>query len=203
MYVSMICAGLLFYKAISATKNMKVWPIFVMSILAVVIMEPLRGGYLANVPQDVAELLPKGAVESALDYLWNMPEVNVVLSGMGEMEQVVQNLSFAEKAHAGMLSDAENDAMVAAGKRLQEHLTVPCTGCDYCNVCPNEIAIPEIFRLYNQQEITGDYYGSRAAYKALGTKNAQSCVNCGLCAQQCPQQIPIPQKLKEIDGEFY
>ena len=171
--------------------------------LAVVIMEPLRGGYLANVPQDVAELLPKGPVESALHYLWNLPEVNVVLSGMGEMEQVVQNLSLAEKAHAGMLSAEEIAAIEAAGDKLREHVTVPCTGCDYCNICPNEIAIPEIFRLFNRQQTTGDYYGARDAYKALDSKNGQSCVNCGLCVQQCPQQIPIPEKLKEIHDEFY
>ena len=102
-----------------------------------------------------------------------------------------------------MLTDAERTAIEAAGDKLREHLTVPCTGCNYCNVCPNEIAISEIFRLYNHQETTGDYYGARNAYKALDTKNAQSCVECGLCAQQCPQQIPIPEKLKKIHDDFY
>ena len=107
--------------------------------LAVVIMEPLRGGTLANVPEEVAAMLPKNPVQSALEFLWNMPEVNVVLSGMNAIEQVEQNMAIAESAHAGMLTEEENNAILAAGEVLCKQVLIPCTGCDYCNVCPQEI----------------------------------------------------------------
>lgn len=170
--------------------------------LAVVIMEPLRGGYLASVPDEIAKQLPKSPVESALDYLWNMKQVNVVLSGMSEMEQVEQNLAYAERAHIGMLSDAECKAIEHAGDQIRASLSVPCTGCNYCDVCPKGIAIPEIFSIHNQLELDGGYRKAKAAYAALGERSAEHCISCGLCAERCPQQIPIPQKLETIHKRF-
>ncbi len=170
--------------------------------LAVVIMEPLRGGILANVPEQVARLLPKDPVECALDFLWNMKEVNVVLSGMNEMQQVEQNLSYAENALPGMLTEAENQAILAAGEVMRSTLSVPCTGCNYCSTCPKEIAIPDIFKIYNQRQLDGDYMGAKAKYQALGEKNAQSCISCGLCEEQCPQQIPVYHKLADIHKAY-
>ena len=170
--------------------------------MAVVIMEPLRGGKLANVPDDVAALLPKNPVESALDYLWNMPQVNVVLSGMSEQQQVDQNLMYANRAHVNMLSEAEVKAIEDAGNLMRKKLGVPCTTCGYCKVCPQEIAIPEIFEIYNSQQLNGNYLDSKTAYWNLGEKNAQNCVSCGTCVQQCPQQIPIFQKLADIHKEY-
>jgi len=113
--------------------------------LAVVIMEPLRGGALAKVSEDVAALLPGDPVESALDFLWNMPEVNVVLSGMSEREQVEQNMRYAERAHVGMLSPEQIDKMIEAGDKMRKVMSIPCTGCNYCDVCPKGIAIPQLF----------------------------------------------------------
>lgn len=166
--------------------------------LAVVIMEPLRGGLLASVPEDVAAMLPKSPVESALDYLWNMKEVNVVLSGMSETVQVEQNLTYAERACAGMLTPEERKAMEDAGDKMRDTLTVPCTGCGYCKVCPQEIAIPEIFKIYNKHQTGNDPWGAGKAYQSLGDKNAQNCISCGACVEQCPQQIEIFQKLAQI-----
>ena len=170
--------------------------------LAVVIMEPLRGGLLANVPESVAKLLPKNPVESALDFLWNMKEVNVVLSGMSELQQVHENLSYADSAQAGMLTEAENEAILAAGEAMRASITVPCTGCNYCDVCPQEIAIPKIFKLYNQNHYDGDYAGAKAAYQALGEKNAEHCISCGACVDKCPQQIPVFEKLAVIHKRY-
>ena len=130
--------------------------------LAVVIMEPLRGGKLADVPAEVAAMLPGDPVESALDFLWDMPQVNVVLSGMNETAQVEQNLRYAHRAHANMLTDAERTAMIAAGNKMREILSIPCTGCNYCNVCPQNIAIPELFAMFNQRQINGDARTARA-----------------------------------------
>ncbi len=169
--------------------------------LAVVVMEPLRGGRLANVPAGVAELLPGEAVESALDFLWDMPEVNVVLSGMSELSQVEQNLLYASRAHANMLTDEQRSAMLAAGDKMRELLSVPCTACNYCSVCPQNVAIPELFALHNQRQLDGDARAAKAAHQALGERNAAQCVGCGTCSKHCPQNIDIPaqmEKLKKI-----
>ena len=166
--------------------------------LAVVIMEPLRGGAIANVPEEVAQMLPKSPVESALDFLWNMPEVNVVLSGMSESQQVDQNLSYAERAHVGMLTEEENAAILAAGDKMRSFMQTPCTGCDFCNVCPQEIAIPKIFAIANKLQLDGDYIRAGEEYKVLEGHTADQCVSCGLCVEQCPQHIKIFEELAKV-----
>ena len=166
--------------------------------LAVVIMEPLRGGAIANVPEEVANMLPKSPVESALDFLWNMPEINVVLSGMSDTEQVEQNLTYASRACAGMLTEEENARVLAAGDKMRTLIQIPCTGCDYCNVCPQEIAIPKIFAISNRLQVDGDHIRAAAEYKALEGHMADKCVSCGLCVEQCPQHIHIFEELAKI-----
>ena len=170
--------------------------------LAVVIMEPLRGGRLAQVPAEVAKLLPGKPVESALNFLWNMPQVNVVLSGMSEREQVEENLQIAEKAHAGMLSDEEVKAMLAAGDEMRRLISIPCTGCNYCQVCPREIAIADIFALWNQRQLDGDGRKAKKIYMGLGAANGESCICCAACVKQCPQQIDIPTEIDKIHKWF-
>lgn len=170
--------------------------------LAVVIMEPLRGGALANVPEEVAQLLPKSPVESALDFLWNMEEVNVVLSGMSEAQQVEENLSYAERAYAGMLSQQENDAIISAGDKMRQLRIVPCTACGYCSVCPQEIAIPEIFGLYNRLEQEGNWLQAEKEYNALGDRKADKCISCGACVEQCPQHIAVFEQLAKCHKIF-
>lgn len=166
--------------------------------LAVVIMEPLRGGALANVPEDVAAILPKSPVESALDFLWNLPQVNVVLSGMNSTEQVEQNMEYAARAHAGMLSDEEVHAMLMAGNKMRSHISIPCTACNYCNVCPKQIAIPDIFAMYNRAQQDGDSVRAMNEYRALEDRNQSGCIECGACASACPQQINVPEELKKL-----
>ncbi len=170
--------------------------------LAVVIMEPLRGGTLANVPQDVAAMLPKSPVESALDFLWNLEGVNVVLSGMSELEQVEQNLTYAHRARANMLTQQEYDAMIAAGDKMRRYIGIDCTGCNYCSVCPQGIAIPKIFAISNQYQLKGNYRDCRAEYAALGQANGAACIQCGACVEQCPQHIEIFKKLEKLHETF-
>ncbi len=170
--------------------------------LGVVIMEPLRGGALANVPADVAAMLPKSPVESALDFLWHHKELNVVLSGMSETEQVEQNMEYAARATAGMLSDEEYKAILAAGDKMRSYMSIDCTGCGYCAVCPNDIAIPDIFVMYNRAQLDGDGVRSQNEYRALGDKNQSGCIECGACAQQCPQHIDIPEWLKKVHNRW-
>lgn len=165
--------------------------------LAVVVMEPLRGGALANIPADVAAMLPKSPVESALDFLWHHKEITVVLSGMSEIEQVEQNMEYANRASAGMLSAEEYAQIIAAGDKMREYLSIPCTGCNYCNVCPNEIAIPDIFAMFNRAQLDGDSLRAIREYRALGDRNQSGCIECGACVDACPQHINIPEELKK------
>ena len=166
--------------------------------LAVVVMEPLRGGALAKVSEEIASILPKNPVQSALEFLWNMPEVNVVLSGMNEKSQVEQNMAIAEHAHAGMLSEKERNMILAAGKKLCAAAQISCTGCDYCNVCPQEIPIPKIFAIYNHFLSKGIWHHVVQEYKELGEINGEKCISCGQCVKACPQQIPIFDNLAKI-----
>ena len=170
--------------------------------LAVVVMEPLRGGALANLPQDIAETLPGKPVESALKYLWNIGEINVVLSGMSELEQVEQNLQYADEAHVDMLTPSEKKLIESAGDLVRATETIPCTGCNYCDVCPQQIAISEIFKIHNKRQFDGNYLGAKESYRALGKRNAENCIHCGLCAEKCPQQIPVFEKLEKIHKRF-
>lgn len=166
--------------------------------LAVVIMEPLRGGALANVPADVAEMMPRGPVESALDFLWHHKEINVVLSGMGETEQVEQNMAYAERASAGMLSAEEYDQMIAAGDKMRAKVSINCTACGYCSVCPNDIAIPGMFAMFNRAQLDGDSVRAMNEYRALEERNQSGCIECGACVEACPQHINIPEELKKL-----
>lgn len=170
--------------------------------IAVVIMEPLRGGRLANVPDDVAAMLPSSPVESALDFLWDRPEISVVLSGMSTTEQVEQNLEYMDRASVGMLTQEQKQTIVAAGDKMRAFLSVPCTACNYCSVCPQEIPISEIFKITNQLQYDGDDSKARAAYKALGENVASKCVGCRACVDHCPQQIEIPGELEKVSKRF-
>lgn len=170
--------------------------------LAVVIMEPLRGGRLAEVTPEVAAMLPGKPVETALNFLWNMPQVNVVLSGMSELAQVEENLRLAENAHVGMLTQEQVQQMIAAGDEMRKAISVPCTSCNYCAVCPNEIAISDIFALWNQRQLDGDGRKAKKVYMSLAPKNGESCICCCACVKQCPQQIDIPTQLDKIHKWF-
>ena len=170
--------------------------------LAVVIMEPLRGGRLADVPADVAEMLPSSPVESALDFLWDRPEVSVVLSGMSTTEQVEQNLEYMSRAKIGMFTEEQKQTIIAAGDKMRSYVSIPCTACDYCGVCPQEIPISKIFKILNQNQLDGNGANAKAAYAALGDNVAANCVNCKQCMEQCPQHIEIPAELEKAVKRF-
>ncbi len=176
--------------------------------LAVVVMEPLRGGLLVNLPKEAQAAFDdsgygRSNVEWALDWLWNMPEVSCVLSGMSTPEQLQQNIGFANKAKPGMLS-AEEQAVIAQAKAaLDARAAIPCTGCNYCvDLCPNKIAIPYNFRAYNMgvlyddMELAKDFY--RNEVTSYG-RRADSCISCGSCEEICPQHIAISEWLPKVD----
>lgn len=170
--------------------------------LGVVIMEPLRGGRLADVPQDVAQLLGGHPVEMALDFLWDMEEVGVVLSGMSNTQQVEDNLRYAANAKPGMLTVEQREAILQAGDKMRAALSIPCTACDYCAVCPQDIAISKIFAIANRLQLDGDGVKARADYAVLGDRSAAACVQCGMCVEQCPQHISVFEELAKQHKRF-
>ena len=174
--------------------------------LGVIVMEPLRGGKLAaqNPPVQVAEAFSQSKrdwtmAEWALQWLWNQPEISVVLSGMSAMEQVEQNLQFASRSGIGSLN-ADDLATISRVQQAWSGLApVPCTSCEYCMPCPNGVQIPRIFKLYNESVMYDRQGRGRDAYRTdlKEDQKADMCVECGQCESLCPQNIPIIQRLKE------
>lgn len=177
--------------------------------LGVAVMEPLRGGQLAtNIPQEVQEAfngsdVKRSPAEWALRWVWNHPEVSVVLSGMNAMDQLLENLKIAEEAQPNSLRDAELNITNQAKSIFEKKLKIKCTGCGYCLPCPSGVDIPENFAKYNDYHLFGSPE-TKGAYQfhydafIMEDKRASSCIECGECEEHCPQNIPIIQKLKKV-----
>lgn len=178
--------------------------------LAVVIMEPLRGGNLAGkFPPEMKDILSEANSERspvgwALNWLWNQPEVSVVLSGMSAMEQVKENVELAKRSGVGKLSELEVRLMEKAARKYRELSPVGCTGCNYCTPCPNEVQIPLLFQLYNQAEVYGEYEENEKTYYELLEENqrAGACVACSQCEEACPQNLEIIDLLAQTADYF-
>ncbi|HOQ06918.1 MAG TPA: aldo/keto reductase [Clostridiales bacterium] len=174
--------------------------------LAVVIMEPLLGGRLANPPKDVRAIMEEAdPVRSpagwALDWLWSQPEVSVVLSGMSTMRQVEENIALADKSEIGKFGRNELDVIEKVRKKYRERTAIPCTGCEYCVPCPNSVAIPRNFSIYNDGVMHDDMEGARLTYNNFFSRenHADNCVRCGACEEKCPQAIAIMDWLEKVD----
>ena len=170
--------------------------------LGVVIMEPVRGGRLANPDEEVLAALPKGRtpVENALAFLWDKKEISLLLSGMSNFEQVVQNIKSADDFTADCLTEKEKQQFVEAKKIFDKSTVIPCTACNYCQPCPNEVLIPQVFSAYNK--ITdGGLHAVRAELPEIEDIISR-CVKCGECEEKCPQQIKIVERLRGIAGRF-
>ena len=181
--------------------------------LGVIIMEPLRGGQLAQKPPDsVARVwesanVKRSPVEWALRWLWNYPEISIVLSGMSTMEQVVENVDIAARAGNSRLNEDELATIDMARQEYKDLSPIPCTGCRYCMPCPNGVEIPVIFRIYGEMVMYGYKRMAKMRYSggSWGVKpeqNALNCIECGECLELCPQHIPIPDWLKKVHQEL-
>jgi predicted aldo/keto reductase-like oxidoreductase len=165
--------------------------------LAVVIMEPLLGGRLASPPEQVAEIFRKADPERtpadwALQWLWNQPEVSVVLSGMSTFEQVEQNLVSAGRSKPGRMTTSQLGVINQARVAFENLGIIPCTKCLYCQPCPNGVLIPQLFELFNSGVIAQQMWISHTLYNKLESAGrATSCIDCGECEEKCPQGIPI------------
>lgn len=177
--------------------------------LAVVIMEPLRGGNIIRLPEaaqaifDQAEV-KRTPVEWALRWVWNHSEVSVVLSGMSAMEQVVENVQIAQSAEANSLTSREL-AMIDEVKQLfKSRIKVNCTACSYCMPCPAGINIPTCFAAYNDHWVFDATPEAKSRYGILSKiySPASKCVECGQCESHCPQSIAIREELKKVTELF-
>jgi hypothetical protein len=175
--------------------------------LAVVVMEPLRGGLLAGPPPESVQTLWDAAAirrtpaDWALQWVWDQPEVSVALSGMSTLQQVVENLASAERSAAAPLS-ADELALVGRVRDQYRALTpISCTDCKYCQPCPNKVAIPRIFDLYNMAMIYNAPDRARRAYEhwVREEERANCCLECGECESKCPQGIQIIEWLGKAD----
>ncbi len=173
--------------------------------LAVVVMEPIRGGRLARPPEKVVKLWQSAPVqrtpaEWALRWVWNHPEVSTVLSGMGSMQQVAENVATAEHSQPHNLT-ADEVALVGRIKDAYFSDAVACTGCRYCMPCPNDVDIPRVFNLYNDAVIYGDAARPRRDYGRMKPEQrADNCTKCEQCVEKCPQQLAIPELLEKADA---
>ena len=177
----------------------------------VIVMEPVKGGTLANVPERVERLFkdvhPDWSVSSwAIRFAASLDNVMMVLSGMSSMEQLLDNTEYM--AEFQPLNAQEQQTIREAAAMINSNIVIPCTGCSYCtDGCPMKIAIPKYFSLYNAdlQEIKekgwtpqGEYYD-----RLTGTfGKASACVACGQCEGVCPQHLPIIEHLKEVAAHF-
>jgi len=173
--------------------------------LAVVVMEPIKGGKLAVAPpEDVREIWDRAEVrrspaEWALQWVWNLPEVSVVLSGMSEMWHVEENIAYADRSGPGTLTEDEL-ALYREVKEAYERLGfVGCTSCQYCMPCPEGVEIPAILGLYNEFYMSGRSPETRTKYweEISPESHASNCIACASCEEKCPQQLPIHKLMNE------
>ena len=167
------------------------------------VMEPVRGGKLAALsPEHRATLRAMRPDESdaawAFRFVMGIPEVKMVLSGMSDFAQVKENIqTFSEDKP---LSDKERAALLAIGEGMYKREALPCTACRYCTShCPKHLDIPELIRLYNEHRFTGGGFIAPMALSALPKEKWPSaCIGCGSCEKVCPQQIKIPDMMRDF-----
>ena len=180
--------------------------------LPVIIMEPLRGGRLANkLPKDALRIIEQYPVkfspaEWGFRWLWNQPEVTCVLSGMNSMEMLEENLHAADGIETGSLTEEEFDVYKKIVDSIHANIKIPCTGCRYCMPCPKGVDIPGCFSAYNNRTASGLYIGLREYMMCTVLRKnytgVSNCVQCGKCEQHCPQGIEIRKELKYIKRRF-
>ena len=179
--------------------------------LAVVIMEPLRGGRLTNnVPERVQKIWDQADIERTpaewgLRWVCDHAEVATVLSGMSTMEHVVENVNTAANAYPNTLNEKEMAIIGEVRDAYRELIKINCTGCKYCVPCPQEIPIPNLFTMYNEAfmyhpfEKVAENYVKRIVEN---NKHVEVCADCVQCEDVCPQNLPVREHLRELHDAF-
>ena len=173
--------------------------------LGVVVMEPLLGGRLVDPPLPIQDLWEKASVKRkpadwALQWVWDQPEVSLVLSGMSSMQQVEENLSSAEVSGIGTMTPQEQEIIGQVRSKYEELSPIPCTRCEYCLPCPNDLNIPQIFGFFNAGKMYDKLDSVRDVYPRFVPegRRAEDCIACGSCEAMCPQQIPISEWMPKV-----
>ena len=189
--------------------------------IAVVVMEPLKGGTLVNPPQEALNIInsaeqKRPPVDWALQFLWNKPEISVVLSGMNTKKMIRENCASADKSGINSLTPQEQKIIEKLTEEFRKKISVPCTSCGYCMPCPQGVNIPQNFACLNNVTLEKSRFRrilTRRTYRKLQTKktkvnhenpngNATLCIKCRVCEQKCPQKIQIPQELEKVKQEL-
>jgi predicted aldo/keto reductase-like oxidoreductase len=172
---------------------------------ALVIMEPVRGGNLANPPPPVKAIydeypVKRSPVEWAFRHILNYPEVSTVLSGVTTMEQLKEDIEIFSKPDAvpGCLIEDEKRIIAGVREKYQSLAAVPCTACEYCLPCPQGVNIPQVFSKYNDGVMFGTFEPARRSYlfQIRANQDASLCIECKACEIKCPQHIEIAKELK-------
>ena len=178
--------------------------------MGVIVMGPVGGGRLGAPSEQIRKMIPgdvKSSAEVALRFVLSNPNVTSAISGMGSLEMVEENVAVANREEP--LSSDEQKAVEDALNEVKRLSELYCTGCNYCLPCPNEVNIPENFKLMNTHKLYGLTEHAKGGYNSLSDpekpkkgKKAEECVECGLCEPKCPQNIPIMTQLKEVAETF-
>jgi predicted aldo/keto reductase-like oxidoreductase len=174
--------------------------------LGVIVMEPLRGGRLAKTPPPLVQSLWDAApvrrdpVEWALQWVWDQPEVSLLLSGMSTMEQVRRNVEYAERSGVGRLTAEELAVIDAVRDAYRELTAVDCTGCRYCSPCPNGVDIAAVLQTYNDAFIYDEVERERVSYSYMSAEvRGDNCTACGECEDRCPQGLAVAEWVQRAD----
>ena len=170
----------------------------------VLVMEPVKGGTLANIPPKAAELLNGEApAHRAIRFAASQEGVAVVLSGMSTIAQMEENTAFM--ANFTPLTQDEQDVLKEVSQIIRDTVAIPCTGCAYCvDDCPAGIPIPKYFSLYNERERDGWQANTKGRYEDIAEQfsPANACLSCGKCEEHCPQKLEIRELLKKVSQVF-
>jgi uncharacterized protein len=168
--------------------------------LGVIVMEPVLGGRLVNPPEPVKQLWESNekkrpAADWAFQWLWDQPEVALVLSGMSSMDQVNENLASASISGVHVLTESEQKLVMQVRDLYKSLVPIDCTNCKYCLPCPNGVNIPRVFQSYNDGSIYDkpDWARNEYTHWIPEAENANNCLACSDCEAVCPQSLPVSQ----------
>ncbi len=174
----------------------------------IAIMEPLKGGQLANLPESITSLWDDGkemsAVERALRWAANFKNVKTILSGMSTLDQMKENIEIADRLEADVLTEEDEKTYLEVKAAIESRAQIPCTDCKYCMPCPVGVNIPGNFMNYNKSYMYEDLEMASHVYqnKYKEEQRASACIECGKCEPQCPQSIKIMDRLKEVHNHL-
>lgn len=180
--------------------------------LPVMIMEPLRGGKLVSLLPDEAKRIfaeykpQRTPAQWAFRWLWNQPEVTVVLSGMNTNEMIIDNINTASSAETRELTEEDQLMLKSVAESINSKMKVGCTGCGYCMPCPKNVDIPGSFSAYNRRYSEGKFWALKEYFMCTTLRKnataASNCIECGKCEAHCPQRIEIRKCLKDVQKEL-